>query len=144
MPFDGRQRTALLDRCWLIYQSVARAFPVPESFHNEFPIIAESAIVSESLHLSVVIGADATLSLREEYAVERQRLTVIRYSYNVIDSTGDNLLRADNLPYHQTDYRNKPLTHPPNHLHDQRGRVFSFNGDVHSFIANAKTLLSSR
>lgn len=144
MPFDGRQRAALLDRSWSIYQSLASTFNVPESFHVDFPIVAESALVSGALHVAVPIGADLTLALREEYAFDRQRLTVSRYSYNVIDPAGNNFLRADNLPFHKTDYRKKLLTHPPNHIHDQRGRVFSFNGDVHIFIANAKTLLSTR
>lgn len=143
MPFDGRQRAALLDRCWSIYQSVTGTFHVPENFHVDFPVVAESALVLGSLHITVPIGAGLTLSLREEYGFERQRLTVSRYSYNVIDTAGNNLLRADNLPFHRTDYRKKLLTHPPNHLHDQRGRVFSFNGDVQTFLANAKTLLSS-
>ncbi len=144
MPFEGRQRAALLDRCWSIYQSVTSAFNLPESFHVEFPVAAESALVSGSLHVTVPIGADLTLSLHEEYAFERQRLTVGRYSYNVVDTAGNNLLRADNLPFHRADYRKQLLTHPPNHIHDQRGRVFSFTGDVHTFIANTKTLLSSR
>jgi hypothetical protein len=142
MPFEGRQRAAVLDRCWSIYLSLTSAFNVPENFHVEFPVVVESALVSGALHVTVPVGGDMTLSLREEYAFDRQRLTVSRYSYNVIDATGNNLLRADNLPFHRTDYRKRLLTHPPNHIHDQRGRVFSFNGNVHHFIANAKTLLS--
>lgn len=144
MPSEGRQRAALLDRCWSIYLSLTSAFSVPESFHFEFPVVAESALSSSALHVTVPIGADLTLSLREEFAFDRHKLTVSRYSYNVIDPVGNNLLRADNLPFHRTDYRKRLLTHPPNHIHDQRHRVFSFSGDVHHFIANAKTLLSSR
>jgi len=85
-----------------------------------------------------------TLSLREEYAIDRQRLTVSRYNYNLIDAAGNNFRRADNLPFHRTDHRKRLLTYPPHHIHDQRGRVFSFSGDVHHFIADAKTLLSTR
>ena len=144
MPFEGRQRAALLDRCWSIYLSLTSAFNVSESFHVEFPVVVESALVSRALHVTLAVGEDTSLSLREEFAFDRQRLTVNRYSYNVIDATGNNLLRADNLPFHQTDYRKRLLTHPPHHSHDQRGRVYSFSGDVHHFIANAKTLLSSR
>jgi hypothetical protein len=77
MPFEGRQRAALLECCWSIYFSLTSAF-------------------------------------------------------------------ADNLPFHRTDHRKRLLTHPPHHMHDQRGRVFSFSGDVHHFIADAKTLISSR
>jgi Family of unknown function (DUF6516) len=82
--------------------------------------------------------------LREEYVFDRQRLTVNRYSYNVIDVTGNNVLRADNLPFHRTDYRRRLLRHPPHHLHDERDRVHSFSGDLDEFIARAQTILSSR
>jgi hypothetical protein len=100
--------------------------------------------VSGALHVTVPVAEDMTLSLREEFAFERQRLTVNRYSYNLIDAAGNNLLPADNRPFHRTDYRKRSLTHPPHHIHDQRGRVISFSGDVHHFIADAKTFLSSR
>jgi hypothetical protein len=116
MPFEGRQRAAVLDRCWSIYLSIARAFSLPENFHVEFPITVESALVTGALHITVPIGADLSLSLREEYAFDRQKLVVSRYSYNLIDATGSNVLRADNLPFHRTDYRKRPLTHPPHHI----------------------------
>ena len=72
-----------------------------------------------------------------------QELEISRYSYNVIDYTGNNLLRADNLPHHRTDYHGRALSHPPHHMHDERGRVRSFTGRVQDFIATAKTLASS-
>jgi hypothetical protein len=144
MPFEGRQRAALFDRCWSIYLSLTNAFNFPESFHVEFPVVVESTLVSGALHVTVPVGADMMLSLREEYLIDRQRLTINRYSYNLMDAGDNNLLRADNLPFHRTDYRKRLLTHPPHHIHDQRGRVYSFSGDVHHFIADAKTLLSSR
>lgn len=100
--------------------------------------------MSGSLHATVSVDEDLTLSLREEYAFDRQRLMVNRYSYNLLDAAGNNLLRADNLPFHRTDYRKRLLTHPPHHIHDQQGRVFSFSGEVQRFIAEAKGLLSSR
>ena len=144
MPFEGRQRAALLDRCWSIYLALSTAVDVPESFHLEFPVVVESALVSGALQVAVPLGGDMTLSLREEYVFDRQRLTVHRYSYNLIDAAGNNLLRADNLPFHRTDYRKRLLTHPPHHIHDQRGRVVSFSGDIRDFLADAVTLLSRR
>lgn len=83
MPFEGRQRAALFDRCWSIYLSLTNAFNVPESFHVEFPVVVESALVSGALHVTVPVGADMMLSLREEYVIDRQRLTINRYSYNL-------------------------------------------------------------
>lgn len=129
MPFEGRQRAAALDRCWSIYLSLTRAFILPEDFHVEFPVAVEAVLISGALHVTVPIGSDLTLSLREEYVFDRQRLAVSRYSYNLIDVTGNNVLRADNLPFHRTDYRRRLLPHPPHHLHDERDRVHSFSGD---------------
>jgi hypothetical protein len=144
MPFEGRQRAAALDRCWSIYLSLTRAFTLPEDFHIEFPVAAESVLISGALQLTVPIGSDLTLSLREEYVFDRQTLAVSRYSCNLIDVTGNNLLRADNLPFHRTDYRRRLLSHRPHHLHDERDRVHSFSGNLDDFIARAKTILSSR
>ena len=96
------------------------------------------------MHIALPIGTNLTLSLREEYAFDRLRLTVNRYSYNVVDSHDDNLFRADNLPFHRTDYRGRALTHPPHHVHDARGKVLSFSGQIEDFIRHAKTFPASR
>ena len=66
MPFEGRQRAALLDRCWSIYLSLTSALNLPESFHVEFPVVVESALLSGTLHVTVPIDSELTLSLREE------------------------------------------------------------------------------
>lgn len=144
MPFEGRRRAAVLDRCWSIYLSLTRAFILPDDFHVEFPVAVESVLISGAFQFTVPVGSDLTLSLREEYVFERQRLAVSRYSYNLIDLTGNNVLRADNLPFHRTDYRRRLLSHPPHHLHDERNRVHSFSGDLDEFIGRAQTILSSR
>ena len=144
MRFEGRQRAAVLDRCWSIHLSITRAFILPEDFHVEFPVTVESALVTGTLHLTAPIGSDLTLSLREEYDFDRQRLVVSRYSYNLIDDTGSNVLCADNLPFHRTDYRNRSLTNPPHHIHDQQDRVYSFDGNVYHFIAHVEIFRSTR
>jgi hypothetical protein len=114
MPFEGRQRAAALDRCWSIYLSLTRVFILPENFHVEFPIVVESVLITGALQVTVSIGSDLGLSLREEYGFDpRQRLTVTRYSYNLIDVSGNNVLRADNLPFHRTDYRRRLLSPSP-------------------------------
>jgi hypothetical protein len=86
MPCEGRQRAAVIDRCWSIYLSIKHALSLPENFHVEFPAAVESAVMSSSLHFTVGIGGDLMLTLREEYIFNRQRLTVNRYSYNLIDA----------------------------------------------------------
>lgn len=142
MPIEGHLRAQLLDRCWSIYLWLTQAFALPESFHAGFPAMAESALITSALHVTVPISEKLTLSLREEYAFGRQGLEVSRYSYNVIDQQGNNLLRADNLPYHRSDYRRRALTHPPHHIHDENGRVCSFTGAAQDFIEQAKTFLT--
>lgn len=144
MRFEGRVRADLIDRCWSIYVCLTEAFALPDNFHLEFPGAVETALVTGALHIALPIAANLTLSLREEYDFDRLRLTVSRYSYNVIDSHGDNLFRADNSPFHRTDYRGRALTHLPHHMHDARGKVLSFSGRIEDFIRHAKTFPASR
>lgn len=143
MRFEGRQRADLIDRCWSIYLCLTEAFTLPDNFHLEFPGAVETALATGALHVTCPVRTNLTLSLREEYAFERQRLTISRYSYNVIDHRGDNLFRADNLPFHRTDYRGRALTHPPHHMHDERGKVVSFSGQIEAFIRHTKNFLAS-
>lgn len=135
MSSERRLRAQTLDRCWSVYQWLTHAFSLPEGFHVEFPAVAEATLITGALHLIVPITEELTLTLREEYTFGQHGLEVSRYSYNVIDRQGDNLLRADNLPYHRSDYRGRALTHPPHHLHDERGRVRSFTGRVEDFLS---------
>ncbi|MGE5302365.1 MAG: hypothetical protein ACM3TN_03495 [Alphaproteobacteria bacterium] len=145
MPFEGRQRAAAVDRCWSIYLSLTSFFVLPENFHVEFPIVAELVLITGALQFTVAIGSDLSLSLREEYGFDsRQRLTVNRYSYNLVDVSGNNVLRADNLPFHRTDYRRRLLSHPPHHLHDEKDRIHSFSGELGEFVARAEKILLSR
>ena len=144
MPFESRQRAELVDRCWSIYLCLIDTFTLPDNFHVDFPVAVENALITGTLHVVVPIDANLQLSLREEYSVERRHLAIHRYSYNVIDHNGDNLFRADNLPFHHTDYRRRTLTHPPHHMHDARGRVLSFSGRIEDFIRHTKTFLDSR
>ena len=143
MRSEGRLRAALIDRCWSIYLWLSHAFNLPENFHVEFPVATESALITGVLHVSVPMSENLTLSLREEYGLGRQGLEISRCSYNLIDSAGNNLLRADNLPFHKADYRGRALTHPSHHMHDERGRVLSFSGLVQNFINHAKSLLAN-
>jgi hypothetical protein len=144
MRFEGRRQGQLLDHCWSLYLWVTDAFTLPESFHVEFPVAVESALITGTLHITVPVTAQLTLSLREEYGFSQQGLEVSRYSYNVIDTQGNNLLRADNLPHHRTDYRGHTLTHAPHHMHDERGRVRPFTGHLQDFISYAKRFLVSK
>ncbi len=88
MPFESRRRAQLLDRCWSIYLWLTDVFILPDSFHSEFPVAAESVLIAGTLHLTIPMTDIHILSLREEYAFEGQRLEIRRYSYNVINKQG--------------------------------------------------------
>lgn len=143
MPSERQRRALVLERCWSLYQILTETFVVSDTFHTEFPVLAETALLTGALHLVLPLTAVLTLSLREEYAFEHHALQVQRYSYNVIDHAGTNVLRADNLPHHRTDYRGRRLSHPPHHMHDTRGRVLSFSGQAHDFLHATRSLLSA-
>jgi hypothetical protein len=143
MRSEGRHRAALIDRCWSIYLWLTRDFNLPENFHIAFPVAAETALITGVLHISVPTTENLTLSLHEEYAFGRQGLEISRYSYNLVDSAGNNLLRADNLPFHKTDYRGRTLTHPPHHMHDERGRTCFLMGRFRISSAVQKSFLAT-
>ena len=143
MSSERRRRALVLEHCWSLYQILTDTFVVPETFHTEFPVITETVLLTDALHIVLSLSSALTLSLREEYAFEQYTLQVRRYSYNVIDHAGVNVLRADNLPHHRTDYRGRPLPHPPHHMHDEHGRVLSFSGQVQDFLHATRFLLSA-
>ena len=141
MSSERRRRALVLEHCWSLYQILTDTFVVPETFHTEFPVITETVLLTDALHIVLPPSSALTLSLREEYAFEQYALQVRRYSDNVIDHAGVNVLRADNVPHHWTDYRGRPLPHPPHHMHDEHGRVLSFSGQVQDFLhANRSSL----
>lgn len=143
MPSERQRRALVLEHCWSLYQILTDTLVVPDTFHTEFPVTAETALLTGALHLALPLSSALSLFLREEYAFEHHALQVHRYSYNVIDHAGANVLRADNLPHHRTDYRGRRLSHPPHHMHDKRGRVLSFSGQAHDFLHATRSLLSA-
>ncbi|MGH7455565.1 MAG: toxin-antitoxin system TumE family protein, partial [bacterium] len=73
-------------------------------------------------------------SIRETYTFPRNQLRINSYSYALIE-TGDRvIIRADSAPHHERDYHRKLLNKFPHHLHDEKGRICSFNGNIEGFI----------
>jgi len=72
MGFEGHHQAQLLERCWSIYRCLPDAFTLPESFHVEFPVVVESALLTGTLHVTVPMAPQLTLSLREEYGLVLQ------------------------------------------------------------------------
>lgn len=138
MPDEGHGQALLIDRCWSIYLLLTEAFAVPSSFHLEFPTVVERALVSGLFHLAVRLTDDHTLHLREEYQLTEHHLEIRSYSYALTGPAGPPLLRADPLPHHRTDYRKRPLTAFPHHLHEGEERIRSFSGDLSEFVALVK------
>lgn len=138
MPGEGQERALLIDRCWSIYLLLTEHVSVPSAFHEEFPILVERATHSGLFHLTVRLSDEHSLYIREEYEVTGHQLHVDSYSYTLTGPGGDPLFRADSLPHHRTDHRKRPLAAFPHHLHDPRGRILSFSGEVSDFIALVK------
>ena len=138
MPGEGQERALLINRCWSIYLLLTEHISVPSAFHEEFPILVERATHSGLFHLTVRLSDEHSLYIREESEVTGHQLHVGSYSYTLTGPGGDPLFRADPLPHHRTDHRKRPLAAFPHHLHDPRGRILSFSGEVSDFIALVK------
>lgn len=143
MLSEAHRKRLILERCWLIYDLITTAFETPDLFHADFPQIAEAALVWFYLRLSVNIHcAGYTLDIHEEYSFEGYELVVESYSYNLIDAGGNWIIRADRSPHYRKDHKNKELVCFPHHLHDEKGRIVSFSGEIEAFIAAVKAFLS--
>jgi hypothetical protein len=141
MPLEARQRRQIAERCWHLYDLINRSFtPAPE-FHLEFPELAELAILSRALQVCLALAQGYSLEVHEEYDFRGQELTVVHYSYVLLDRDQTSLLRADPVPHHRVDYRKRRLTNFPHHLHDEHGRIRSFSGQLEDFLIQAATLV---
>ena len=135
------QRYLIADRCWLIYDLITNTFSIPDSFHLEFPEIAEIALASGYIEIRVQIEKEHLLYIYEEYSFQARTIVRVSYSYNLLDATKNSIIRADDVPHHQVDYRNQELSHFPNHLHDEKGRICSFTGEIDDFFHQVKIRL---
>lgn len=101
MLYDPCRRRLIVDRCWLIYDLITDWFALPDSFHAEFPALAQVAAVTGSLQATAEVGRQAhKLSINEEYDFRDYDLAVRLYSYGLLDASGHPVIRADCLPYH--------------------------------------------
>ena len=95
MPSERQRRALVLEHCWSLYQILTDTFVVPETFHPEFPVITETVLLTDALHIVLPLSSVLTLSVREEYAFEQYALQLRRYSYNTIGPTiGAGVCRA--------------------------------------------------
>ncbi|MBM3241888.1 hypothetical protein FJZ31_36925 [Candidatus Poribacteria bacterium] len=135
------QRYLIADRCWLIYDLITNTFSVLDSFHLEFPEIVEVALASGYIEIRVQIEREHLLYIYEEYSFQAHTIVRVSYSYNLLDASQNNIIRADDVPHHRVDYRNQMLSHFPNHLHDEKGRICSFTGEIADFFHQVKRFL---
>ena len=134
MSYEKHLEAQIIDRCWSIYNLLTSAFSPSDIFYLGFPSLVESALISYDLQINLPLAEGFALILREEYEFSMHNLNLYSYSYNLLDHSGNSVLRSDNLPYHQTDYKGHKLTHPPHHVHDKLGRITSFTGNLEDFI----------
>lgn len=140
---DAERQRRIAERCWEVYDLLVHAFSPPTEFHLIFPEQAELALFTEALQVQLIIGDQGEiLDLSEEYIFRNRDLEVSFYSYVLLRGDRQVLLRADPLPHHRVDYRNRPLENFPHHLHDSEGRIHSFEGQLKHFIERATQLLN--
>jgi hypothetical protein len=141
---DAHQRRLIINRCWLIYDLITKKFRPLHEFHIEFPSLAELALISGYLQVLVEITRRGHfLRIHEEFDFIEHMLVVKVYSYNLLDKSKHSIIRADSLPHHRVDYKGHNLSHFPDHLHDQKGRICSFSGKLQDFVKRASKILAS-
>ena len=144
MLHDSHQRKLIINRCWLIYDLITKKFRPLHEFHIEFPSLAELALISGYLQVLVEITRRGHfLRIHEEYDLIEHMLVVKVYSYNLLDKSKHSIIRADSLPHHRVDYKGHNLSHFPDHLHDEKGRICSFSGKLQDFVKKASEIIAS-
>ena len=144
MLHDSHQRRLIINRCWLIYDLITKKFRPLHEFHIEFPSLAEFALISGYLQVLLEITRRGhLLRIHEEYDFIEHMLVVKIYSYNLLDKGKHSIIRADSLPHHRVDYKGHNLSHFPDHLHDEKGRICSFSGKIVDFVKRASEIIES-
>jgi len=141
---NSHQRRLIINRCWLIYDLITEKFRPLHEFHIEFSSLVELALISGYLQVLVEISSRGHfLHIHEEYDFGEHRLKVKGYSYNLLDKSKRCIIRADSLSHHQVDYKTHKLSHFPDHLHDEKGRICSFTGKIEDFVKRALEIIES-
>ena len=144
MLYDSYQRRLIINRCWLIYDLITEKFRPLHEFHIEFPSLVELALISGYLQVLVEISRRGHfLRIDEEYDFIEHILVVKVYSYNLLDKSKHSIIRADSLPHHRVDYKGHKLSHFPDHLHDEKGRINSFSGKIDDFVERTSEIVES-
>jgi len=142
MSYEEYQQNQILERCWSIYLLLSANLSIPENFPAQYPVLVEGALISGNLQINLKITEDHQLHLREEYKFSKGNLEISRYSYTLVGADNQTVFRADDLPYHNADYKGQPLAHPPHHIHDNQGHICSFTGNLQDFVKEIRNLIS--
>jgi hypothetical protein len=132
---DKLKEWLISQRAWEIYAFLQK-LPEPQgdlvyNLYEQIYLATFSGALRLHLHWP---SLNKKLSIRETYTFLQNQLRIKSYSYALIE-TGDRvIIRADSAPHHERDYQRKLLTKFPHHLHDERGRICSFNGNIEDFI----------
>ncbi len=129
MLHNSHQRRLIIERCWLIYDLITEKFQPPHEFHIEFPSLVELALSPGYLQVLVEISRRGHfLHIHEEYDFREHMLVIKIYSYNLFDKGKHNIIRADSLPHH---------------LHDEKGRICSFSGQIDDIVKRSSPIIES-
>ena len=145
MLYNSQQRGLIIDRCWMIYGLVSDKLLPSHEFHIEYPGIVEFALTTGYFQFLAEVGRGGHfLHIHEEYKFTEYRLSIQTYVYSVFDKGKATIIRADSLPHHRIDHKGQSLSHFPNHLHDARGRICSFSGQIEDFIKRSSAILKDK
>jgi hypothetical protein len=129
----------------MIYELVSDKLLPPHEFHIEYPSLVELALTTGYFQFLAEIGRSGHfLHIHEEYEFSEYRLSIQAYVYILFDKGKDTIIRADSLPHHRIDHKGHSLSHFPNHLYDERGRICSFNGRIEDFVKRSSAILENK
>ena len=89
MLSEKHQEQAILDRCWNIYDQITTTFQVDENFHVDYVSDIESVLLTNRLYFKVTIErGEYHLIIQEDYDFHFYELSIVSYSYILIDKRG--------------------------------------------------------
>ncbi len=139
------KRWLVTNRAWEIYSQLQKLSPAEASIISDIEEQIHLAITTDIIQLDMVLPrVHKKLVVRETYAFPQNELRIASYSYSLIEIGKSAIIRADSAPHHERDYRGKRLSHFPNHLHDEAGRICSFSGKLENFVELVKPYLRRR
>ena len=135
MLFNKFQEYKICERCWDIYNIILSSFEIDADLFVQLHKDIEIALLTGLLNFRLEIGNEKyELVIQEEYDFPLNEIKIFSYSYVLLNINKKPIIWADPSPHHTDDYRGKPIASFPHHLHDSKGRICSFTGELKDFL----------